>query len=212
MYSGKNCSLLCVWITSSNRHQSSAPSVCSLWTHKAFPINQCRSFKSYIVWHRTITAVWLVASGNRLFSGKCLISYTQEEESDPSSGTASMGKEGMRLKYKTLVLSNWQAVNVQTVIGSAALWSPPIKEKGFYIHNKSLECWSNLSLIFLSPGSQNCHLYATFFKVITCRDMTLSQCFCSLGNHSKAACALLQWEEIKYQIEICLKPFPPAHL
>lgn len=58
-------------------------------------------------------------------------------ERDPSSGTAPMGKEGMWLKYKTLVLLNWQAVNVQTVIRWASVWSLPSKEEGLYI-NESL--------------------------------------------------------------------------
>lgn len=92
-----------------------------------------------------------------------------------------MGKESMWLKYKTLVLLNWQAVNVQTVIGSAAVWSSPAKEEGFDI-NKSC----NLTTLF-KLSKLSLLLYITFI-VITREVCALSQSIKSLkGDYVSSA-------------------------
>lgn len=113
---------------------------------------------------RTTKAVWSAFIGIYSVANGWVASLKllrRGRERDPSSGTAPMGKEGMWLKYKTLVLLHWQALNVQTVIRSAAVWSLPSKEEGFYI-NKSLVRWSNLSLLLklrLSKLSLECNSF-----------------------------------------------------
>lgn len=120
--------------------------------------------ESHIVWDRTTKAVWSAFIGIYSVANGWVASLKllrRGRERDPSSGTAPMGKEGMWLKYKTLVLLHWQALNVQTVIRSAAVWSLPSKEEGFYI-NKSLVRWSNLSLLLklrLSKLSLECNSF-----------------------------------------------------
>lgn len=139
------------------------PSLC--WLTKCF---QWIRTESHIVWDRTTKAVWSAFIGIYSVANGWVASLKllrRGRERDPSSGTAPMGKEGMWLKYKTLVLLHWQALNVQTVIRSAAVWSLPSKEEGFYI-NKSLVRWSNLSLLLklrLSKLSLECNSFLTYF-------------------------------------------------
>lgn len=131
------------------------------WLTKCF---QWIRTESHIVWDRTTKAVWSAFTGIYSVANGWVASLKllrRGRERDPSSGTAPMGKEGMWLKYKTLVLLHWQALNVQTVIRSAAVWSLPSKEEGFYI-NKSLVRWSNLSLLLklrLSKLSLECNSF-----------------------------------------------------
>lgn len=92
----------------------------------------------------------LIRGVKHLVSGKRLtIGFTRaankRKRQIPPLALHPWEKRACGLSRITLVLLNWQAVNVQTVIGSAAVWSFLTKEEGFYI-NKSLVCWCNRAL------------------------------------------------------------------